>query len=640
MGSGRIMVFLLLCLISKNGMTQWKKTILIPTDYNTMRFESKSNDIILSKGLKTYVFDEETETIARIKKKEIALHYPDHSLKIGKGIIFKTFENYYVIQDEEGFYTTDKEFNRLTDYYFEEVKKISYDYACFKWKGHYGLLSPYGIPLCQPNYESIILLEQCFYFVSPQAKGFMDLKGNEILTFNDYAEFGRSYIVQRRDHTYALCHKDGTLKTTFKIGILENLVFDLATFSYLGKLYAENKSPLQYVVNEDGEKLTGPFAVLEAPKGYGSSHPWLRVKDTLGYWHLVNPENDYFYKSDSIHFLNIIAINKNVARVKVKADGSEEGLYGVINRNGSFVVPPIYKTIGPFYEDKAEATLPKPDGSLEKGYLKLTGEFFPSSFTMLSHFEDGYAYLMRAEDFNPFSATLIDSNFNIIISEERGYQSMLGYSEGILRVSKNDLFGFVDTTGAEIIPCIYTEAEKFKGGLAKVNKTQYINKRGEVICDYAKGDLMVEHNDIGLLIKTFRKNSLWGILGPDGSVFLEPQFDSIRDVQLSGIKVWKDGYLGMVDIEGEQLLPTVYKSIEVNWAAGYWVILERDNGKFGLKRLRDEAWLIEPEYDAIFFVRSSSSSSISNGERQSYSESIFHVQQRQKNGLIRFDFDN
>lgn len=60
--------------------------------------------------------------------------------------------------------------------------------------------------------------------------------------------------------------------------------------------------------------------------------------------------------------------------------------------------------------------------------------------------------------------------------------------------------GYTDTTGKEIIPCIYDYADCFKDGLAKVelnNKTFYINTKGECIedCKNApKKHLKVEKN--------------------------------------------------------------------------------------------------------------------------------------------------
>ena len=64
--------------------------------------------------------------------------------------------------------------------------------------------------------------------------------------------------------------------------------------------------------------------------------------------------------------------------------------------------------------------------------------------------------------------------------DEAGYTNK--FSDGLLIVQKNNKYGFIDTTGKEIIPCIYDEAHSFSEGLAVVKKNGiygYVDRNGK-----------------------------------------------------------------------------------------------------------------------------------------------------------------
>ena len=73
-----------------------------------------------------------------------------------------------------------------------------------------------------------------------------------------------------------------------------------------------------------------------------------------------------------------------------------------------------------------------------------------------------------------------------IVWLKKGYEN-LGYcSEGLIAASKrvefNDMYGYIDKNGKEVIPFKYEEAYNFSEGLAAVRKNYkwgFINKRGK-----------------------------------------------------------------------------------------------------------------------------------------------------------------
>lgn len=64
------------------------------------------------------------------------------------------------------------------------------------------------------------------------------------------------------------------------------------------------------------------------------------------------------------------------------------------------------------------------------------------------------------------------------------YDSAGEFCEGLARVRKNKLYGFIDITGNLVIPCRYEDALRFDGGMAAVMEDKlwgFINQAGEMI---------------------------------------------------------------------------------------------------------------------------------------------------------------
>ena len=84
----------------------------------------------------------------------------------------------------------------------------------------------------------------------------------------------------------------------------------------------------------------------------------------------------------------------------------------------------------------------------------------------------------------------------VVITEQlankiRKYEKLSSFHEGLAAVQRNGLWGYIDTEGNEVIPCIYKGTEygnyafPFSEGMAviidKDGKYGYINKKGEMI---------------------------------------------------------------------------------------------------------------------------------------------------------------
>ena len=102
-----------------------------------------------------------------------------------------------------------------------------------------------------------------------------------------------------------------------------------------------------------------------------------------------------------------------------------------------------------------------------------------------------------------------DSEGNKLFNKQ--FEEVCEFSEGLARVKQNEKWGFINTQGEVVIPCIYDNAWRFFEGLAAVeqnDKWGFINTKGEVVipCIYdfawafSEGLAEVKQNGKGSII--------------------------------------------------------------------------------------------------------------------------------------------
>ena len=149
--------------------------------------------------------------------------------------------------------------------------------------------------------------------------------------------------------------------------------------------------------------------------------------------------------------------NNELARVKI------DGKYVFINKEGNVVID--------------LPTNAKDDDAVA---YNIQGDF--SDGLGLVHIQS-YNKRLDGEGF-------INTRGELVISSTADYDSSIGdisdFSNGFALIYKNDLYGYINTEGKEVIEAKYKEAYNFSDGLARVkfpntNKYGYINEDGKVV---------------------------------------------------------------------------------------------------------------------------------------------------------------
>ena len=159
------------------------------------------------------------------------------------------------------------------------------------------------------------------------------------------------------------------------------------------------------------------------------------------------------------------------------------------------------------------------------------------------------------------------------------YDGINGFSEGFARVEKNNKYGFINTKGEEVIPCRYDVANDFSEGLALAvmdGKFGFINTKGEEVipCKYDYAEDFSE----GLAI--VGKEGKQGYINTNAKEVVPCIYD-YADVFTEGFaKVEKEGKWGYINTKGEEIIPCRYDYVMTNFSEGTAEVVKND--KWGL----------------------------------------------------------
>lgn len=203
------------------------------------------------------------------------------------------------------------------------------------------------------------------------------------------------------------------------------------------------------------------------------------------------------------------------AIVKVK------GLYGLIRKDGSYVLKPEYQNLT--FLEEASNEFVRMDIKRERfGIVDKEGKLKAvPMFDKIFPFKNGLARVMVNGKYG-----FIDSTNSFVV--EPKYENANDYSEGLAAVQVNKKWGYLNTKGVEVILPTYQAVGNFKSGLSPVlkdGKIGYIqpNEKLVVAAIYAKGTEFVKNT----AVVTSDKGKQ-GIIDTTGKVILDLKYDEVK----------------------------------------------------------------------------------------------------------------
>ena len=268
------------------------------------------------------------------------------------------------------------------------------------------------------------------------------------------------------------------------------------------------------------------------------------------------------------------SFSEGVAAVSIEPPGT----WGYIDHKGNFVIPPKFQWAGNFSEGIAEVLIvPDPAApNIDKSsYIDKTGNLIiKDSYDWAELFSDGFALI--AEDKPNSSAyfnrkAFIDRNGNRVTEF---FQNAESFSEGLAAVEVNSLWGFIDTTGAIVIPPIYDFVLRpFTEGFAAVNcendKSAFIDKTGKKITECMFEEAWAFSEGLASVQTADKK---FGFINTKGKFVIKPQFD-YADSFLNGlakVRIVKNDWIyeGYINRQGAYVVKPMKKKLDFGRKSG------------------------------------------------------------------------
>jgi hypothetical protein len=180
------------------------------------------------------------------------------------------------------------------------------------------------------------------------------------------------------------------------------------------------------------------------------------------------------------------------------------------------------------------------------------------------------------------------------------YGFVEGYNEGFARIKKDQVYGFLNYCGEEVIPCQYETAEAFNNGRALVKKVDwyFVDASGQ------ESDVLKNVADVKAL-----KNGISMAQFKDGKyAFIDNRYDKTKApvsayydeiIPFFGKEIFRvrqAGRFGLISLQGAVKLEAQYENIDISNVSHLYKITQ--NGKLGLI---DTLWRVKfaPAYDLI-----------------------------------------
>ncbi|MBL7816769.1 MAG: WG repeat-containing protein [Saprospiraceae bacterium] len=180
------------------------------------------------------------------------------------------------------------------------------------------------------------------------------------------------------------------------------------------------------------------------------------------------------------------------------------------------------------------------------------------------------------------------------------YGMVENFKEGFARIKKDQVFGFLNYCGDEVVPCQYQNAQAFNNGRALVKKLDwfFIDAQGnesETLANVVDARALIQ----GISIAKFA-NGKFAFIDNRYDVTNLPTSAAYDDiVPFSNLNIYRiklGNKYGLMNLDGKVLLEPVYELIEPSGVDNLYRITQ--NGKVGLM---DSEWKIkfQPNFERI-----------------------------------------
>lgn len=299
----------------------------------------------------------------------------------------------------------------------------------------------------------------------------------------------------------------------------------------------------------------------------------------------------------------------------------QDGLQGMIHRNGSFVFKCQFDDMGTLSNGLIYAS----DGE-KFGYYDVTGFLrIPMKFTDAYDFTNGVA---RVEVDG--LAAFIDIYGGYVVPP--AFEEIRMFSDSLYIYEEDGMYGFINRFGKSVIEPTYDEIGELHNNFAIASmdgELVYLNGAGQIVvqndleefpnfmsrAEFINGEAVAmkdgmygkidekgrevikfqyENLGVGAYIFPFKKKGQWGVMNASKKIIVPSKYASITIHEDKYFIVNDDFTQGVLGVNGEEILPMNFKSVE--YLGDDLFIVEGETG-FGI--LRKSEVIAPLEFDSV-----------------------------------------
>jgi len=235
---------------------------------------------------------------------------------------------------------------------------------------------------------------------------------------------------------------------------------------------------------------------------------------------------------------------------------------GLIDKQNKVVVPFEYDAIKAYPEDGVIVA----EKGATMGALNLKGDqllAFENRQVQYEHFSKHFILIQQKEGSSSksISYALMDKQQQLTVVQDVVIRDLK--TEGLLKVAKGNLVGFINGKGKEVIPVSYDDAQLPKHGLIVVKKGQLygvVDLNNKQVLPFRYNYIQVLSPESFLIKMTFPKVygiGAYGIINKQGQELAPLHYTMVNNFVDGEAVVYLNGRIGVISITGREIVPIV-----------------------------------------------------------------------------------
>ena len=368
--------------------------------------------------------------------------------------------------------------------------------------------------------------------------------------------------------------------------------FDLIPFEENSKWGYKNKNSdviFQSQFDDEGIfPINGPYAIIRLNGLYG-------LIDMYGNF-IFTP----VYKKYSMDGIEIGTAYKGASPINF------DGKFGFISWDKKIIIPPIFKKVKWFSENRAAVCQ-----NGKWGFIDETGKLvIKHRFSEAREFKEGFAIVTLAESDTIYRTKFENYQYYIdamgsVLKTEFEINNASDFSEGMAKVGVlksiveyNPHF-FTKPSYEEIVENSFIKRPREKFIVVHHYSYGFINTKGELVIDLIYEDATNFKDGVAFV----KSNEKWGIINKHGNLLVDAIYASIESFSSEYFIISDGDKYGVINNQGEVIVACQYDQILTPLFSDRrnGIIIVVANGKQGLVSLTEKREIITCKYDEIVY---------------------------------------